>query len=64
MAGVPLATVQTLLGHKSLQMVLRYAHLSPGHISQAVEILDKTYNSGPTSHLLHNRDVSRVSVGA
>jgi site-specific recombinase XerD len=28
MAGVDLRTVAQLLGHKTLQMVMRYAHLS------------------------------------
>jgi len=31
MAGVPLLTVSKLLGHKTLAMTLRYAHLAPGH---------------------------------
>jgi len=40
MAGVNLNTVRELMGHKSLTMTLRYAHLSPGHKKRAVEILD------------------------
>ncbi|MFN3476070.1 MAG: hypothetical protein ACK4Z6_00735, partial [Candidatus Methylomirabilales bacterium] len=34
-----LYTVKELLGHKTLKMVTRYAHLSPGHQRQAVERL-------------------------
>jgi len=30
MAGVPLLTVSKLLGHKTLAMTMRYAHLAPG----------------------------------
>ncbi|HEX4381207.1 MAG TPA: site-specific integrase [Candidatus Acidoferrum sp.] len=39
MAGVDLRTVQELLGHKSILMTMRYAHLSPNHKLAAVEKL-------------------------
>ena len=41
MAGVPLVTVSQLLGHKSITMTMRYAHLSPAHKAEAVKSLDK-----------------------
>jgi len=37
MAGVDLNTVRELLGHKSIAMTLRYAHLAPEHKAAAVE---------------------------
>ena len=41
MNGSPLATVSQLLGHKSILMTMRYAHLSPQHRMEAVRSLDK-----------------------
>jgi integrase len=39
-----LTTVKDLLGHKSLAMTLRYAHLAPQHMVNAVKLLDETLN--------------------
>ena len=41
MAGVGLRTVQELLGHKTIDMTVRYAHLSPDHKKRALDILCK-----------------------
>lgn len=40
MGGVDLKTVQELLGHKKIEMTLRYSHLSPYHKREAIEILE------------------------
>src|SRR5579875_1996469 len=39
MAGVPLRHIAELMGHSSMQVTMRYAHLSPGHLADAVEKL-------------------------
>jgi len=39
MAGVDLRTVAELMGHKRIQMTMRYAHLAPAHKLDAVEKL-------------------------
>jgi hypothetical protein len=39
MAGVDLRTVQQLMGHKTISMTLRYAHLAPEHQLGAVQKL-------------------------
>jgi site-specific recombinase XerD len=36
MARVDLRTVAELLGHRTLQMVMRYSHLAPEHQASAV----------------------------
>ena len=41
MNGVDLKTVQELLGHKTIKMTLRYAHLSQAHKKEAVKALEK-----------------------
>lgn len=42
MAGVDLRTVAELLGHRTLQMVMRYSHLAPEHQASAVDRLVKS----------------------
>ncbi|RTR00840.1 phage integrase [Halomonas nitroreducens] len=42
MNGGNLLTLQKILGHQSIQMTMRYAHLSPDHLSEAVKF-------GPTA---------------
>ncbi|PYV94691.1 MAG: integrase, partial [Acidobacteria bacterium] len=39
MAGVDLRTVQELMGHKTITMTVRYAHLAPAHQREAIERL-------------------------
>jgi len=45
MAGVDITTVKELLGHKTLTMTLRYAHLAPAHKVDAVRKFDKYLNT-------------------
>jgi integrase len=42
MAGVDIRTVAELMGHKTLAMTMRYAHLAPDHQRGAVERLEST----------------------
>jgi integrase len=39
-AGVPLAEVRDLLGHRTIEMTERYAHLSPDNIRVAVSRIE------------------------
>jgi integrase len=42
MKSVDLYSVQRLLGHTSIEMTQRYAHLAPDHLMKAVEVLNAT----------------------
>lgn len=44
MQGVDIRTIAALMGHKTIQMTMRYAHLAPEHKLVAVERLG-SYNS-------------------
>jgi site-specific recombinase XerD len=46
MAGIPLRTVQELMGHKTIMMTARYAHLAPEHLARAVESLVTVQSKG------------------
>ena len=41
MAGVDIRTVQELMGHRTIAMTLRYAHLSPAHRLDAMQRLTR-----------------------
>lgn len=43
MQGVDLRTVQQIMGHKDIKMTMRYSHLSPEHIQEAVKKLDSLW---------------------
>ena len=62
MAGVDIRTVQTLMGHKTIEMTLRYAHLSPGHLQDAVRQLDAPRTDTPTDTSLPGIDAQRKSA--
>jgi integrase len=40
MKGVPLHVVQTLLGHSTITMTMRYAHVAPSALRSAIEVLN------------------------
>jgi integrase len=53
MARVDLRTVQELMGHKSIAMTMRYAHLSPDHKRAAMGTLERRF-SGKSPANCHN----------
>lgn len=58
--GAPLAAIKDLLGHSTVNMTMRYAHLSPNVLRGAIDLLDPEKwapdghsQSAPPSHELH-----------
>ena len=60
--GVPLNTVRDLLGHSSIAMSLRYAHLAPNQRREAVAMLNQRPILALTVRLPPNAKVERPLV--
>lgn len=58
MRGVPLKAVQELMGHASIEMTMRYAHLSPAVRRDAVDAL-----LGPASGTIAARGIPETRTG-
>ena len=50
MGGVDIATVKEILGHREIEMTLRYSHLAPAHKAKAVEKLGEVLEKITTAH--------------
>jgi site-specific recombinase XerD len=62
MAGVDLRTVQELIGHTSIQMTVRYSHLTPKHTLAAVERLAGANREHPTDTKISTETTEQISV--
>ena len=63
MAGVDIRTIQELLGHQSLAMTLRYAHLSPTHKRDAVRHLERAPTGTTTGTSVSDGDPAATAPG-
>jgi site-specific recombinase XerD len=63
MAGVDIRTVQELMGHKTIAMTVRYAHLAPKHTLAAVERLDVATET-PTDTTTDTKGLEPMSAAA
>ena len=58
MEGVDIMTVKELMGHKTLDMTLRYSHLAPNHKTKAVNILDRIMSLNPPQSVMPQKVVA------
>ena len=78
MSGVDLPTVKEILGHREIEMTLRYSHLAASHKAKAVDQLGKAFeqiaqqqseqiaevsNGEKSTNLAHFRHVTLVRSG-
>ena len=47
-AGVDIYTLAELMGHKDTKMTMRYAHITPAHLTRAIGLLEKSYHESST----------------
>ena len=57
-AGVPLSAVRDLLGHTTVRMTERYAHLAPENVRAAVDSLVAS-----ASHYGHSTELKLIEGG-
>jgi site-specific recombinase XerD len=62
MKGAPLGDFADLLGHKSLTMTRRYAHLGPNRLHEVVSLLEATDTTRDTEQTAVSPAVVQVSV--
>jgi integrase len=61
MRGVALKAVQELLGHATMEMTMRYAHLSPEVKREAVQVLDRPVPGNFGAHVGHMEGRKRIT---
>ena len=60
MSGVDFMTVKELLGHASLTMTMRYAHLAPDHRMRAIKTLDSAYQTDTKTDTVENSGLDQL----
>lgn len=61
--GIDLATVKEILGHREIEMTLRYSHLAPAHKAKPVERLGEVLDeiSKPKEHGAEHQKTEAIS---
>jgi integrase len=58
---IDIATLSKLLGHKSLKMTMKYAHLAPAHMTKAAFVMDEVYSLPTDTKLTQSNEKGSVN---
>lgn len=61
-AGVDIYTLAELMGHKDTKMTMRYAHITPVHLTKAIGLLEKSYGEFSTNLAQPNKDGAKQTA--
>ena len=64
MAGVDIVTLKELLGHKTIQMTMRYSHPSPEHKKRAVNLvgIDTYTDTSTVTNEIDREPITRLNT--
>jgi integrase len=62
MSGRPLLEIKELLGHAEISMTMRYAHLAPGRLREAVGVLDRVFTAAPSTAAVDAESAREVAT--
>lgn len=61
-AGVDIYTLAELMGHKDTKMTMRYAHITPVHLTKAIGLLEQSYGEFSTNLAREGIDVAQQTA--
>ena len=59
---IDIATLSKLLGHKSLKMTMKYAHLAPAHMMKAALVMDEVFSLSTGTKLVQSNKKGSVNI--
>ena len=58
---IDIATLSKILGHKTLKMTMKDAHLAPAHLQKAVFVMDEVHNLPTDTKLAQSNEKGSVN---
>ena len=60
--GLDIYMLAELMGHKDTKMTIRYAHITPVHLTKAIGLLEKSYDEFSTKLAHSSIDVAQQTA--